>query len=374
MTNTVETISLPRLTAPARLLVFRIGQLGDTVVSLPAMWAVRRWQPQATLTLMSDRHRGRHYVLAEDLLRGTGLFADFLPYVIEGTWPRRLLQPLLNLRLMLQVRARRFDAVVYLAPSTRTRSQVTRDLTFFRGAGLTRVIGADWFVSLPRKNAGQPLGATPREADLLLQRLATDGVPVPPSGRGEMDLRLGETELADVSRWLQPLSYDGGRPWIGVGPGSKMSAKLWPEERFGEAVGELIRHFDVWPVVFGGADDRAMGERLLRRWMRGYSAAGHLSLRAAAAALARCRLFLGNDTGTMHLAAAAGIPCVAVFSAREWPGMWHPYRVPSRVLRSAVDCEGCGLTVCSEHRNRCLTLIPTEMAVQACAEFLQAPS
>ena len=115
-----------------------------------------------------------------------------------------------------------------------------------------------------------------------------------------------------------------------------------------------------------------MSERLLRRWMRGHSAAGQLSLRAAAAALGRCRVFLGNDTGTMHLAAAAGVPCVAIFSAREWPGMWHPYGVPSRVLRSAVDCEGCGLTVCSEHQNRCLTLISAEMAVQACSELLQA--
>ncbi len=371
MSNIAKKNNAAELPAQARLLVFRIGQLGDTIVSLPAMWAVRRWQPEAVLTLMSDRHCGRPYVLAEDLLRDTRLFEDFLPYVIEGAWPRRLLQPLRNVRLMFQVRAGRFDAVVYLAPSTRTRSQVARDLAFFRCAGLTRVIGAEGFVPLPRKRPGVPLEATSSEADLLLQRLAADGVPVPPAGLGEMDLHLAEAEQTDVSRWLQPLSDDGGRPWLGVGPGSKMPAKLWPEERFGEAVGELIRRFDVWPVVFGGEEDRAMGERLLRRWMRGHSAAGHLSLRAAAAALGRCRLFLGNDTGTMHLAAAAGIPCVAIFSAREWPGMWHPYRVPSRVLRSAVDCEGCGLTVCREHQNRCLTLIPTEMAVQACVEFLQ---
>ena len=156
----------------------------------------------------------------------------------------------------------------------------------------------------------------PQEADLLLQRLAADGLCVPPSHHGRMELGVGAAEQAEVDRWLAALPPSGGRRWIAIAPGSKMPAKIWPSERFAVVVSRLIEQFDVWPIVVGGTEDRVVGEELLRAWGRGYVAAGELSLRASAAALSRCRLYLGNDTGAMHLAVAVRVPCIAVFSAR----------------------------------------------------------
>src|SRR5205807_2577976 len=144
-----------------------------------------------------------------------------------------------------------------------------------------------------------------------LKRLAVSGIPI---GNGEnsfMDLGLGPAEAEHVSNWLSQLEPDGNRPWLAIGPGSKMPAKRWPLERFQHVVSSLIKEFDVWPVVFGGSEDRELGEELLSAWKRGYNAAGALGLRPVAAALKRCRLFLGNDTGTMHMAAAVGVRCVA---------------------------------------------------------------
>jgi ADP-heptose:LPS heptosyltransferase len=105
----------------------------------------------------------------------------------------------------------------------------------------------------------------------------------------------------EVACWLDQLPSDDGRPWIGVGPGSKMPAKRWPEDRFREVVRELIEEFEIWPVVFGGAGDAPLGRRLISGWGRGFNAAGALSLRGSAAALQRCLFLLTNDTGTMHL-------------------------------------------------------------------------
>jgi ADP-heptose:LPS heptosyltransferase len=73
----------------------------------------------------------------------------------------------------------------------------------------------------------------------------------------------------------------------------------------------------------------------------------------------------------MHLAAAVGTPCVAIFSARAQPGMWYPYGVPSRVLRKAVECEGCGLVECIEKKNECLKLIEVDEVLSACGELLE---
>ena len=170
--------------------------------------------------------------------------------------------------------------------------------------------------------------------------------------------------------WLGSQSPDNGRTWVGVAPGSKMPAKRWDLARFAEVVRGLIDHFDIWPVVFGGGEDRTIGRNLLDQWGRGYNAAGQLSVRASAFAVGRAALFLGNDSGAMHLAAAAGTPCVAIFSSRDWPGAWYPYAVRQKVFRSDIDCEGCYLTECTERANECLKRIGTAEVLEACRLFL----
>jgi len=272
---------------------------------------------------------------------------------------------------------------------------------------------------------GQPLESTPNETDLLLARLAVSGVPIP--ARGCMDLHLGVAEEKEFEEWiakekaeklktetlkkgsmvsspsdgkkedrsskiedgsgqevrsskfevrssqtpncylLSPISS----PFVAFGPGSKMPAKRWPIERFAEVGQSLIDRFDIWPIVFGGAEDADDAEFLLRVWGRGYNAAGQLSVRASAFALKQCLLYVGNDTGAMHLAASVGVPCVAIFSAREWRGMWHPYGPGHHVLRAAIDCEGCGLVECLERKNECLARITTAQVLEACEEVLK---
>jgi heptosyltransferase III len=357
---------------PKKMLIFRIGQLGDMIISLPAMWAVRRHWPDAKLTLLCDVHPGRSFVLGSDIFGPTGLFDSIKHYAApsEGQGFGRTFAS--RLQLLLLLRAQGYDALIYLAPSIRKPEQVRRDVAFFRAAGVGRIYGADHFPPVPIRRPGQPLDAGLSEADLLLERLAADGIPVPGHSEGSLDLVLGEAEAVALARWRMTLGPDGGRTWIGVGPGSKMAAKRWPLERFAEVAATLIARHDVWPVVFGGPEDRADGEILVARWGRGYNAAGGLGIRASSMALKTCALYLGNDTGTMHLAAAAGTPCVALFSARDWPGAWYPYGVAKRVFRTALDCEGCYLVECVERRNECLTRITVDEVVAGCDQFLRA--
>ena len=226
------------------------------------------------------------------------------------------------------------------------------------------------FPDVPAKKPGVPLAGLGHEADLLLARLTKSGISIPRADQGSVDLGLGEEENKAVDSWLKNLPTDGGRSWIGVGPTSKMPAKRWPIERFGEVVRALIEQFDVWPIVFGGTEEKVIGDRLLENWGRGYNAAGALGVREAAAALQRCDLFLGNDSGAMHLAACAKTPCVAIFSSRDWPGAWYPYHVASRVFRSDIECEGCYLVECVERQNECLKRISVEEVLAACREML----
>jgi ADP-heptose:LPS heptosyltransferase len=185
-----------------------------------------------------------------------------------------------------------------------------------------------------------------------------------------MDLRIGSEEWRAVDRWIRKLPPAGGKCWVAVAPGSKMPAKKWPPERFEEVLNSLIEKYDVWPVVFGGPEDQAAGEYLARKWRRGYVAAGQLTVRQGIAAMGRCALYLGNDTGTMHMAVAAGIPCVAVFSSRDFPGKWYPYGNGHVVLRTPIKCEGCRLEKCIENEMRCILSINTEKVISAAEELL----
>jgi ADP-heptose:LPS heptosyltransferase len=357
-----------QLPSGKRILVFRIGQLGDTIVALPAMWTVRRHFQNAHLALLCDRHPGKRYVLGSDLLEGAHIFDEVLSYPVSDLG--FILKPGRMANLLAAIRRRKFDTLVYLAPSNRTIEQVERDRWFFSLAGIKHFIGMEGFPHLAAKIPDQPLAGTNSETDLLLKRLTVSGLRTASDRNNLMDLGLGPAEGGQVSNWLSQLQSDGDRPWVAIGPGSKMPAKRWPLERFKQIVSSLIEEFDIWPVVFGGQEDKALGDQLLNHWKRGYNAAGALGLRPAAAALKRCTLFLGNDTGTMHMAAAVGVPCVAVFSSRERPGMWFPHGHGHRVFRSEIDCEGCGLVECIERANECLKRISADEVLDACRQRL----
>lgn len=349
------------------VLVYRIGSLGDTLVSVPALWAVRDRFPQARIAMLCDSQRGRNHVSPADLLRGGGMVDEFIAYPVDMSPSGRLLRPMRMLTLAMKLRSRRFDALVYLAPTGRLAAQVERDRKFFALAGITRTYGLT-ASDLPPRRA--PLPVLPPEADLLMSRLSASGLTMPAPASGRLDLGLTKEDERPVRTWLAGLPPDGDRPWVAVAPGSKMPAKLWPLDRYQQVVAGLIERFDVWPVIFGGREDQAAGEQLIAAWGRGYMAAGALGVRPSASAIARCKLYLGNDTGTMHMAASAGVRCVAVFSSRDFPGLWHPYGPGHATFRTPIDCEGCMLEACVERKMECILGVTENQVLDACVAVL----
>lgn len=297
------------------VLVYRIGSLGDTLVTVPALRAVRNHFPQARVTYLCDRQIGKHYVSGAQVLHGTPLIDDVLTYPFDASTLGRLGRPLLLGRLWITLRMRRFDAVVYLAGSNRPARAVARDRRFFASAGIRSLFGFEGFPSSPaiRPQGGFP--PLPHEADLLLARLAVDGITVPAAREADIRFPLSPDDRGEAARWMRAQRSAGGRALISVGPGGKRPANIWPLARYEAVVARLIRARDVWPIVSCGADEGDAARRLIAAWGRGWWTDPALSIRGTIAVLERCVLHVGNDTGTMHLAAAAGVPCVGVFSS-----------------------------------------------------------
>ena len=310
------------------------------------------------------------YVSARDVLPAHGLFDDWISYPNVSAGPGGIIS---LLRLAMEIRRKKFDVAFYLMTRYRTARQIDRDRLFFRLAGIKNVIGSEFVKkhNLPFE-IPRPIPRIESEANFLLRLLREKRVV---NGdrefHAELDITPEERSTADA--WMESkgvTSYNG--PRIAVAPGSKWDSKIWDEARYARVVQKLISSHDVVPVIFGGPEDREKGERLLAHWGRGGNAAGELSVRKAAAALSGCVLYLGNDTGTMHLAASVGTPCVAMFSSVDWAGRFEPIGGGHVLFRRSVECEGCHSPVCLNmaHVNKCLDLVDADEVYEACVSVL----
>ena len=167
---------------------------------------------------------------------------------------------------------------------------------------------------------------------------------------------------------LEPPALAGlAGPHVAVAPFSRWPSKNWPPERFAEAIRLLVRGRAARVPLLGGPADRAGAAAIAEA--AGVPAANHcgaFSLVDSAALLSRCEALLTNDSGPMHLAAALGVRCVALFgpTSAERTG---PYGPRHAVLRAAPECPRapCRRRLCPLGSGACLASIPALRAVAA---------
>jgi heptosyltransferase-3 len=349
------------------LLVFRIGQIGDTVAAIPSLWVLRRQFQKARIVVLSEIPAKKTHQPPEAVLPSTGLIDGFEKYP-GGASLKNFFRACGQIR---KLQKNGFDTLVYLAPSGRTRKQRLRDMLFFRLCGFRKFLATKGFAeSLQPRLSNGTLGPLAKEADALLHRLELDGLQVPPPSQGCMDLKITESERETVKAWWQRNRHIA-RPHslVVICVGGKAPSQLWPLGHYSEVVKQLINQHELFPVIVGGKEDREIGKKLLAIWGGGLCAAGELTVRESAALMETAQFYLGNNTGAMHMAAATGIRCVAVSSARDWPGIWEPYGHGHKVLRHDVPCAGCLLIECNQQLE-CLTNISVQQVYRACLEVM----
>lgn len=348
-----------------KICIFRIGSLGDNLIAIPAIKAIKAEFKYSEMYLLSNKN-SKTNVTGKDVFDGSGLFDGFINYPSAESFAEKLLLIYCFFSLLINLRKLKFDLLVYLAPSERSKYQIKRDLMFFKWAKINKIVGtnqADFYRI--GSNSSHAI-TTEREAELMLDRLKELGIKV--SNNKKVDFYLNTT-INDIKGFNTVMTVNGipsNKQWVGVAPGSNMPSKTWPLERYEEVLRKLILNFGLWPIVFGGISDFAAGEQLISNLGVGTNLAGKLTVRQSAVGLKKCLFYLGNDTGTMHLAASVGTRCVAIFSARDRQGKWVPYGTNNIIIRKSLPCEGCMLTLCVKHKNECLTTIQTNMVYKAC--------
>ncbi len=296
-----------------RILIYRLGSLGDTVIALPCFRLIRSRHPDAEITVLTNLPVSGKAAAIEAVLENTGLVDRFIPYPVGLRDPKKLGD------LRQKIAAEKFDLAISLT-AARGLGASLRDYFFFRACGIPKIAGIPW---RSRDLAPAPVGGGlyENEASRLLRRVGWKHAAEPVDGR---DLALTVEEREQANRLLEESGLRA--PFIAASVGTKSPLNDWGTANWSALLGRLGHEFpDLGLVLLGSPDESGRSAELAKTWA-GPSAnlCGGPSPRVSAAILAQARLFLGHDSGPMHLAAAAGTPVVGIFSARCRPGQWFP--------------------------------------------------
>jgi heptosyltransferase-2 len=336
---------------PDTILVRATNWVGDAVMSLPALRALRQRFPRARISILA-----RPWVA--DLYRREPFCDDLIPYTartVAEKWSAGQ-----------ELRRHRFDSAILLQNA-------------FEAAAISYLAGIPERIGYARDGRGF---------------LLTQAIPVPRRGQIPRHERfyylellhragiLGEVPASDVIRLegAPAARADGlerfrqlglGETVIGVSPGAAYgTAKRWLPERFAESANQLAGELGATVAIFGSKDERQLCETVARSIAAPVkNFAGETTLAGFIDLAAACRVYLTNDSGAMHIASALGVPTIAVFGATddEATGPTGPL---AKVLREPVECSPCLKRECPiDHR--CMTRVSAVRVAEAALELLK---
>ena len=335
-----------------RILVMRLDNIGDVVMTSPVLRALKENLPASSITLMASP--------------GGSKAAPLLPWV-DKVLPWRVLWQDLGRRLahgperewelINTLREGSYDAAVILTSFKQTPHAAGYACAL---AGIPLRLGEskEWGGSvLTTEVPPAPDELHQVERNLRLIEHASFrvedrslGVSVPPRAR------------KNTAALLEAYGVVPGTPYLLLCPWTSCQARTYASERFALAARRLSEETG-WPVVVSGTEaDRARSDELFGTLDgRSVDLVGATDLCELAALVEGARLVLTNNTSTMHLADALRAPSVVLFSGTELEEQWYPRDVPHRLLRRETFCSPCYTFTCPYHLE-CLDIPPKEVA------------
>jgi ADP-heptose:LPS heptosyltransferase len=309
---------------PRNILVIDFGQLGDVVLSLPALNAIRQRFPRAHITVAVGKS-------CAEVVKLSG-YADATLDVDrvalrDGPKPWAVMR---IIRLTKEVRRARYDFVIDLHSLSETNL-----LGFLSGAP-RRLYAKRPGRSLDFLSNFRPAPSVEDRSkhaiDRYLQVLAPLGVKdverVP-------HLRTRPEDDAAVEQMLKREKAHTGAPLIGLFPGAGHPSRRWPLERFAALADKLVRDTDVRIIVFAGPEERALVKEMREQFPKGSVIFDKLTIPQLASALARLSVFVSNDTGPMHIATAVGASVVLLLDRRA-PDSYLPIKGRHQIIYSSA--------------------------------------
>lgn len=164
-----------------------------------------------------------------------------------------------------------------------------------------------------------------------------------------------------ADRFLEEKGINRGELLIGINPGAFKQSKRWPEPRYAELSDILIKEFKTKVIIFQGPGENEIIEKVVSL-MKEKAIIAKTGIKELSALSRKCKLFVGNDTGPMHVAAASGTPVIALFGPAD-PQRSRPWGRDHVVIKKDLPCSPCSRVVCKELT--CMESITVEDVLQA---------
>lgn len=328
---------LARLGPDASVVLVRLRSLGDTVLATPAFALLRRALPAARIYVAMDERFA-------DLLNGQPDIDGVLRIAPRGGFPAKA-------GLLRRMRALRPDLCVDMHGGS-TAAWLTR----LSGAGCRAGFGHfrhawAYNVLIPRAQEvlGRPAHASVHTAEHHAAAM--------------IHLGASPDEIPGARLVAEPSSE--GRRYAVIHAGAAYFTKAWPIARFVTLASEIRERHALEPLFVAGPGEENLAEQVAGfEVLKGLSVAGLMSLMAGA------ELFVGNDSGPSHVAAAFGVPCVTIFGSSD-SRAWHPWSSPHCVVETAWDCKPCPGDRCYTFETpRCILSVTPESVSRAVADVL----
>ena len=334
---------------PRRILVKEVNWLGDLVMSLPALRAVRRAWPNAYLAVLVKKELASFF-------DGAAWLDEVIPYSIgrglSGFMDRR--------RIVGEIRTRKFDLGV-LFPNSFESALWLAMAGIKRRAGF---VGDARSALLTLKASPPPEALSRHQVNYWLAMLRKTGV-----AEGDVNdfaIDVAEPHRERMRQFLAANRRRAGSPIFAIAPAAAYGpAKEWPAERYGALIDLLASRDDAEVVLVGAPSERAKCEEVASSSKSGaIVAAGSTNIGELVALLSLCDGFIGNDSGCAHIAGALGIPTVAIFGSTN-PERTGPLGAKTRVIYRKLECSPCLARTCRFGHYNCLNQIEAAELVEA---------
>ncbi len=338
---------------PRKIAVLRALHLGDLLLAVPALRAMRTGFPSAEITLIglpwaqTFARRFSHYVDRFVVFPG-------FPGIIESD-----VVPERTAKFIGEQRAYAYDLVVQMHGSGRISNRIALAL----GGAVT----AGYYEKTSPQ--GLSVGAHyPSDQPEIVRNLGLARLLGCPNRTIKLEFPLSQEDRSEAAALLRQLNPS--RPVVALHPGSRSPSRRWPSEYFAMAADAFARRYDAQILLTGGHDEVDAARRVRDHMVsEPLDLAGKTSLGGLAAIIERLDLFVSNDTGPAHMADALGTPSVTLFGPAD-PRRWAPLdRSLHPIVRWPVECSPCPHWECPiDHR--CLRLLSPDVVVDVAARLL----
>jgi lipopolysaccharide heptosyltransferase III len=336
-----------------RILIVRLRSIGDTVLTTPSLYALKRFLPQARVD-----------ILLEDWVAPVLESFEYVDNVIaikRGSAGTRA-------RVARKIRSSKYDIVYNLHGGT-TATLLTRM------SGAEHRVGYAHYQYRRLHNHVAPSSSvlwgreSTHSAEQQLALLGWTGVPV--TDRPPTHLAVSEQAAARVAARLRSKGLDEAKRFALIHPAAAFDTKQWATEKFARVVEELDSSGLV-PVAIAAPTEVHIVEELKRHSSAPVISITDLTLPEVTALAARARLFVGNDSGIAHIAAAVGAPAVVIFGSSNQTH-WRPWATaPAEVVFEELPCQPCHGYFCAEFEvPECIRRIPVQRVVAAVERVLR---